>query len=81
MSWAFSHISYPLKLLPLGFLLVARCSEMIAVGVGLGCCRIVTIDGEIIGHEHPVAYPNFVAYLAQHYSNSNNWVDLCELPV
>ena len=42
--------------------LVARCSEMIAVGVGLGCCRIVTIDGEIIGHEHPVAYPNFVAY-------------------
>ncbi len=61
--------------------LVARCSEMIAVGVGLGCCRVVTIDGESIGHEHPVAYPNFVAYLAQHYSNSNNWVDLCELPV
>ena len=61
--------------------LVARCSEMIAVGVGLGCCRVVTIDGETIGHEHPVVYPNFVAYLAQHYSNSNNWVDLCELPV
>ena len=61
--------------------LVAFCSEMIAVGVGIGCCRIVTIDGGKIGHERPVAYPNFVAYFAQHYSNSNNWVDLCELPV
>ena len=38
--------------------LIARCSELIAVGVGIGTCRIVTIDGEQVGSAQAQSCPN-----------------------
>jgi len=58
--------------------LVARCAELVAVGVGIGACNILTIDGEKIGQHQSTIWPKLLAYLAQHYSNINNWTDLCE---
>jgi len=57
--------------------LIARCSELIAVGVGIGTCHIVTIDGEKVGSAEATILPKLIAYLAQHYSNINNWTELC----
>ena len=57
--------------------LVARCAELVAVGVGLGACNILTIDGEKIGQHQSTIWPKLLAYLAQHYSNINNWTELC----
>ena len=73
-----NHMGVPLSYAKLNERLVARCSEVIAVGVGVGCCRILTIDGEKVGSDNAVIYPVFLNYLAQHYSNSNNWIALCD---
>ena len=68
----------PLSKAKLNERLVARSSEVIALGTGIGCCKILTIDGEEIGQDTSTISSMLQAYLAQHYSNTDNWTDLCE---
>ena len=74
----FAEMGVPLVKAKLNERLVARCSEIIAFGTGIGCCKISTIDGEEIGQNSSVVFDKCHTYLAQHYSNTDNWNDLCE---
>ena len=76
----FEEMGIPVNYARLNERLVARSSEIIALGVGLGCCRIITIDGVQIGDVSAIVANKCQAILAQHYSNINNWTDLCENP-
>jgi branched-subunit amino acid aminotransferase/4-amino-4-deoxychorismate lyase len=76
----FEEMGIPVNYARLNERLVARSSEIIALGVGLGCCRIITIDGVQIGGMSAIVANKCQAILAQHYSNINNWTDLCENP-
>tara|TARA_B100001027_G_C16266515_1_gene332407 strand:- start:3831 stop:4595 length:765 start_codon:yes stop_codon:yes gene_type:complete len=71
-------IGIPVNYAKLNERLVARCAELIAVGVGIGACNILTIDGEKVGQHQRTISSKLLAYLAQHYSNINNWTNLCE---
>jgi len=73
----FLTMGIPLNKAKLNERLVARCTEIIALGTGIGCCKIMTIDGEDIGNKNSAISTKFQAYLAQHYSNTDNWTDLC----
>ena len=74
----FAEMGIPLSKAKLNERLVARSSEVIALGTGIGCCKILTIDGEEIGQDTSTISSMLQAYLAQHYSNTDNWTDLCE---
>tara|TARA_B100000965_G_C19583166_1_gene754504 strand:+ start:1064 stop:1840 length:777 start_codon:yes stop_codon:yes gene_type:complete len=74
------EMGIPVNFARLNERLVARSSEVIALGVGLGCCRIITIDGVQIGGANAVIANKCQDILAQHYSNISNWTDLCENP-
>jgi len=74
---AVRDMGVPLVYAKLNERLVARSSEILALGVGLGCCRILSIDGEEVGQNDSVIWQECEEYLAQHYSNTDNWVDLC----
>ena len=76
----FEEMGIPVNYARLNERLVARSCEIIALGVGLGCCRIITIDGVQIGDVSAIVANKCQAILAQHYSNINNWTDLCENP-
>ena len=76
----FEEMGIPVNYARLNERLVARSSEIIALGVGLGCCRIITIDGVQIGGANAVIANKCQDILAQHYSNISNWTDLCENP-
>ena len=78
VTGGFTEMGIPLNKAKLNERLVARCTEIIALGTGIGCCRILTIDGEDIGNKNSAISTKFQAYLAQHYSNTDNWIDLCE---
>ena len=71
-------LGIPVNYAKLNERLVARCAELVAVGVGIGACNILTIDGENVGQHQSIISSKLIAYLAQHYSNINNWTDLCE---
>ena len=58
--------------------IVARSTEVVVLGTGLGCCRIKTIDGETIGEDSSIIFRMCKNILAQHYSNPNTWTDMCE---
>ncbi len=73
----FTEMGIPLNKAKLNERLVARCTEIIAIGTGIGCCKIMTIDGEDIGDKNSTISRKFQTYLAQHYSNTDNWIDLC----
>ena len=74
------EMGIPVNFARLNERLVARSSEVIALGVGLGCCRIITIDGVQMGDMNAIIANKCQAILAQHYSNISNWTDLCENP-
>tara|TARA_B100000424_G_scaffold268984_1_gene264952 strand:- start:532 stop:1299 length:768 start_codon:yes stop_codon:yes gene_type:complete len=72
------EMGIPVNFARLNERLVARSSEVIALGVGLGCCRIITIDGVQMGDMNAIIANKCQAILAQHYSNISNWTNLCE---
>lgn len=72
-----TEMGIPLNKAKLNERLVARSTEIIALGTGIGCCKIMTIDGEDIGNKNSAISKKLQAYLAQHYSNTDNWIDLC----
>ena len=74
----FAEMGIPLSKAKLNERLVARSSEVLALGTGIGCCKILTIDGEQVGQDNSTISSMLQAYLAQHYSNTDNWTDLCE---
>lgn len=74
----FAEMGIPLSKAKLNERLVARSSEVLALGTGIGCCKILTIDGEEVGQDNSTISNMLQAYLAQHYSNTDNWTDLCE---
>ena len=73
-----AEMGIPLSKAKLNERLVARCSEIIALGTGIGCCKIITIDGVEVGQKTSTIFMKCQTYLAQHYSNTDNWTDLCE---
>ena len=56
--------------------IVARAHEMVALGSGMGACRIITIDGEDIGGSADLLTQTCRQILSQHYANSNNWTKM-----
>ena len=58
--------------------MVARCEEILVTGTGIGCCKLVTIDGAIIGREKSLIFEKCRDVLSQHYSNSDTWTNMCE---
>tara|TARA_B110000858_G_C17797901_1_gene473517 strand:+ start:806 stop:1603 length:798 start_codon:yes stop_codon:yes gene_type:complete len=56
--------------------LVARAHEMVALGSGMGACRIITIDGEDIGGPADLLTQICRQILSQHYANSSNWTKM-----
>ena len=56
--------------------LVARAHEMVALGSGMGACRIITIDGEDIGGPADLLTQICRQILSQHYANSSNWTKI-----
>jgi branched-subunit amino acid aminotransferase/4-amino-4-deoxychorismate lyase len=53
--------------------IVARAHEMVALGSGMGACRIITIDGEDIGGSADLLTQACRQILSQHYADSSNW--------
>ena len=78
LSSGLTEIGVPLNKAKLNERLVARCTEIIALGTGIGCCKIITIDGAEVGQKNSIIANKCQEYLAQHYSNTDNWTDLCE---
>ena len=58
--------------------MVARCEEILVTGTGIGCSKLVTIDGEIIGREESLIFEKCRDLLSQHYSNPDTWTNMCE---
>ena len=58
--------------------MVARCEEILVTGTGIGCSKLVTIDGEIIGREESLIFEKCRDLLSQHYSNPETWTNMCE---
>tara|TARA_B110000438_G_scaffold82061_1_gene81879 strand:+ start:1244 stop:2038 length:795 start_codon:yes stop_codon:yes gene_type:complete len=56
--------------------IVARAHEMVALGSGMGACRIITIDGEDIGGSADLLTQTCRQILSQHYADSNNWTKM-----
>ena len=56
--------------------LVARAHEMVALGSGMGACRIITINGEDIGGSADLLTQICRQILSQHYANSSNWTKM-----
>lgn len=56
--------------------IVARAHEMVALGSGMGACRIITIDGEDIGGSADLLTQTCRQILLQHYADSNNWTKM-----
>ena len=56
--------------------LVARAHEMVALGSGMGACRIITIDGEDIGGSADLLTQICRQILSQHYADSSNWTKM-----
>ena len=56
--------------------IVARAHEMVALGSGMGACRIITIDGEDIGGSADLLTQACRQILSQHYADSNNWTKM-----
>ena len=73
-----ANLGMPVNYANLNERLVARSREVLALGTGLGCCLVATIDGQQINDEEAVFFNKIQTYLAQHYSNTDNWTDLCE---
>ena len=64
-----AEMGIPLNKAKLNERLVARCTEIIALGTGIGCCKIISIDGDEVGQKSSTISNKCQAYLAQHYSN------------
>ena len=56
--------------------LVARCSETIAVGSGVGVVKIESIDGEPIGDEGSRLFDTCISILDEHYLKADHWTEV-----
>ena len=78
ITHALNSIGIPVMKARLNERMVARCEEILVTGTGIGCCKLVTIDGEIIGREESLIFEKCRDVLSQHYSNSDTWTNMCE---
>lgn len=78
ISRALNSIGIPVLKARLNERMVARCEEILVTGTGVGCSKLVTIDGEIIGREKSLIFEKCRDILAQHYSNPDTWTNMCE---
>ena len=56
--------------------LVARCTEAIAVGSGVGVVKIESIDGEQIGDEDSRLFDTCISILEEQYLNAKYWTEV-----
>ena len=56
--------------------LVARCSEAIAVGSGVGVVKIESIDGEPMGDEDSRLFDACISILEEQYLNAEYWTEV-----
>ncbi|MBL6731981.1 MAG: aminotransferase class IV [Candidatus Poseidoniaceae archaeon] len=75
---ALKSIGIPVMKARLNERMVARCEEILVTGTGIGCSKLVTIDGEMIGREKSLIFERCRDILAQHYSNPDTWTNMCE---
>lgn len=75
---ALNSIGIPVMRARLNERMVARCEEILVTGTGIGCSKLVTIDGEIIGREESLIFEKCRDLLSQHYSNPDTWTNMCE---
>ncbi|MBR67913.1 MAG: hypothetical protein CMA86_00170 [Euryarchaeota archaeon] len=54
---------------------VARCSEMVLVGTGMGACRVDSLDGEVLGSS-TVLSEACQELLHQHFTERSTWSTL-----
>ena len=73
-----NSIGVPVMKARLNERMVARCEEILVTGTGIGCSKLVTIDGEIIGREESLIFEKCRDLLSQHYSNPDTWTNMCE---
>ena len=73
-----NSIGIPVMKARLNERMVARCEEILVTGTGIGCSKLVTIDGEIIGREESLIFEKCRDLLSQHYSNPDTWTNMCE---
>lgn len=78
ISHALNSIGIPVMKARLNERMVARCEEILVTGTGIGCSKLVTIDGEIIGREESLIFEKCRDLLSQHYSNPGTWTNMCE---
>jgi len=78
ISHALNSIGIPVMKARLNERMVARCEEILVTGTGIGCSKLVTIDGEIIGREESLIFEKCRDLLSQHYSNPDTWTNMCE---
>lgn len=78
VSSALNSIGIPVMKARLNERMVARCEEILVTGTGIGCSKLVTIDGEMIGREKSLIFERCRDILAQHYSNPDTWTNMCE---
>ena len=78
ISHVLSSIGIPVMKARLNERMVARCEEILVTGTGIGCSKLVTIDGEIIGREESLIFEKCRDLLSQHYSNPDTWTNMCE---
>jgi branched-subunit amino acid aminotransferase/4-amino-4-deoxychorismate lyase len=78
ISRALNSIGIPVMKARLNERMVARCEEILVTGTGIGCSKLVTIDGEIIGRKESLIFEKCRDLLSQHYSNPDTWTNMCE---
>ena len=78
ISHALNSIGIPVMKARLNERMVARCEEILVTGTGIGCSKLVTIDGEIIGRKESLIFEKCRDLLSQHYSNPDTWTNMCE---
>jgi len=78
ISRALNSIGIPVMKARLNERMVARSEEILVTGTGIGCSKLVTIDGEIIGRKKSLIFEKCRDLLSQHYSNPDTWTNMCE---
>jgi branched-subunit amino acid aminotransferase/4-amino-4-deoxychorismate lyase len=78
LSGAILAAGIPLRPARLTRTLVARCSELIVVGSGIGVARIIDIDGQLVGVDEPTALYRVLTE-SQAKRLESGWISLREV--
>jgi branched-subunit amino acid aminotransferase/4-amino-4-deoxychorismate lyase len=80
LSGAVLAAGIPLRPARLTRTMVARCSELIVVGSGIGVVRIVDIDGQLVGGDEPTALYRTLTE-SQTKRLKSGWISLREVVI